>query len=47
MYGHVETLANAVVEDARSVEGMEAVIKRVPELVPEEIARKAGGGKGR
>lgn len=42
MYGHVETLANAVVEGARSVDGMEVVIKRVPELVPEEIARKAG-----
>ena len=42
MYGHVETLAKAVAEGARSVEGAEAVIKRVPELMPEEAARKAG-----
>jgi NAD(P)H dehydrogenase (quinone) len=42
MYGHVETLAKAVAEGARSVEGVEAVIKRVPELMPEEVARKAG-----
>jgi NAD(P)H dehydrogenase (quinone) len=42
MYGHVETLAKAVAEGARSVEGVEAVIKRVPELMPEDKARKAG-----
>jgi NAD(P)H dehydrogenase (quinone) len=42
MYGHVETLAKAVAEGSRSVEGVDAVIKRVPELVPEETARKAG-----
>ena len=42
MYGHVETLAKAVAEGARSVEGVEVTIKRVPELVPEDVARKAG-----
>ncbi|EIC30247.1 MULTISPECIES: NAD(P)H:quinone oxidoreductase [Methylomicrobium] len=42
MYGHVETLAKAVAEGARSVEGVEVAVKRVPELVPEEAARKAG-----
>ncbi|MGR8981438.1 MAG: NAD(P)H:quinone oxidoreductase [Gammaproteobacteria bacterium] len=42
MYGHVETLAKAVVDGAGSVEGVEVVIKRVPELMPEEAARKAG-----
>lgn len=42
MYGHTETLANAVAEGARSVEGVEATIKRVPELMPEEASRKAG-----
>ncbi len=42
MYGHVETLAQAVVEGARSVEGTEVTLKRVSELVPEDIARKAG-----
>ncbi|WP_426957311.1 NAD(P)H:quinone oxidoreductase [Muricoccus radiodurans] len=40
-YGHVETMANAVAEGARSVPGTTADIKRVPELVPEEIARKS------
>jgi NAD(P)H dehydrogenase (quinone) len=42
MYGHIETLAKAVAEGARSVEGIEVAIKRVPELMPEEAARKAG-----
>jgi NAD(P)H dehydrogenase (quinone) len=42
MYGHVETLANAVAEGARGVEGTEVTIKRVPDLVPEDVARKSG-----
>lgn len=42
MYGHVETLANAVAEGARGVEGTDVTIKRVPDLMPEEVARKAG-----
>jgi NAD(P)H dehydrogenase (quinone) len=42
MYGHIETLAEAVTEGARSVEGIEVAIKRVPDLVPEDVARKAG-----
>ncbi|MFA5260311.1 MAG: NAD(P)H:quinone oxidoreductase [Candidatus Omnitrophota bacterium] len=42
MYGHIETMANAVAEGARSVEDTEVTIKRVPDLVPEEVARKAG-----
>jgi NAD(P)H dehydrogenase (quinone) len=41
-YGHIETMAQAIAEGARSVEGAEVVVKRVPELVPEEIARKSG-----
>jgi NAD(P)H dehydrogenase (quinone) len=39
-YGHIETMAQAVAEGAREV-GAQVDIKRVPELVPEEIARKA------
>lgn len=39
-YGHTETMAWAVAEGARSVEGVEASVKRVPETVPEEIARQ-------
>ncbi|MFZ5720802.1 MAG: NAD(P)H:quinone oxidoreductase [Pseudomonadota bacterium] len=41
-YGHVETMANAIAEGARSVEGVEVDIKRVPETVPEDLARKSG-----
>lgn len=40
-YGHVEAMAEAVALGARSVEGAEIDVKRVPELVPEEVARKA------
>ncbi len=40
-YGHIEAMAGAVAEGVREA-GAEAVIKRVPELVPEEIARKSG-----
>ncbi|ATE61662.1 NAD(P)H:quinone oxidoreductase [Thauera sinica] len=40
-YGHIEAMAGAVAEGAREA-GAEAVVKRVPELVPEEIARKSG-----
>lgn len=40
-YGHIEQMANAIAEGARS-EGAEVAVKRVPELVPEEVARNAG-----
>ena len=40
-YGHVETMAMAVAEGARE-EGAEVAVKRVPELMPVEVARKAG-----
>ena len=42
MYGHVEVMANAVAEGAREVDGVEAVIKRVPETIPEDRARAIG-----
>lgn len=42
MYGHTETMAKAVAEGANSVEDTEVVVKRVPDLVPEEVARKSG-----
>lgn len=41
-YGHIETMAEAVAEGARSVSGTEVTVKRVPELVPEDIARQSG-----
>jgi NAD(P)H dehydrogenase (quinone) len=39
-YGHIETMANAVAEGARET-GAQVDVKRVPELVPDEIARKS------
>lgn len=41
-YGHVEKMAGAIADGVRDVKGVEAVIKRVPELMPEDVARKAG-----
>jgi len=35
-------MAEAVADGVRSIEGTEVTVKRVPELVPEEAARKAG-----
>lgn len=42
MYGHVETLAQSIAEGARSVDGVEVTLKRVPETLPREIAEKHG-----
>lgn len=41
-YGHIETMAAAVAEGAASIPGTEVFVKRVPELVPEEIAAASG-----
>ena len=40
-YGHIEQMAYAVAEGARQVEGAVVDVKRVPETVPEEVARSA------
>jgi NAD(P)H dehydrogenase (quinone) len=40
-YGHILKMAEAVAEGARAG-GAEVDIRRVPELVPEEVARKSG-----
>ncbi len=39
-YGHIETMAQAIAEGARAA-GASVDVKRVPETVPEEIARSA------
>jgi NAD(P)H dehydrogenase (quinone) len=39
-YGHIETMAEAVAEGARAA-GATVDVKRVPETVPEEVARKS------
>jgi NAD(P)H dehydrogenase (quinone) len=40
-YGHIEKMAEAVAEGARQA-GAEVDIKRVPELVSEEVAKQSG-----
>src|SRR5260370_26806549 len=42
MYGHIETMADAVAEGARSVPGTEVTIKRVAETIPAEQAAAYG-----
>jgi len=42
MYGHVEAMAQAVAEGARSVDGVKVTLKRVPELMSDDVARAAG-----
>ena len=39
-YGHIETMAGAIAEGARTA-GAEVDIKRVPELVPEAVAKSS------
>ncbi|MGF6711671.1 NAD(P)H dehydrogenase (quinone) [Luteibacter sp. W1I16] len=40
-YGHIETMANAIAEGAREA-GASVDIKRVPELVSDDVAKKSG-----
>jgi len=42
MYGHIETMAYAVAAGAGEVDGVDVTVKRVPELMPREVAEKAG-----
>ncbi|SAK79847.1 TrpR binding protein WrbA [Caballeronia temeraria] len=42
MYGHVETMAQAIAEGARGVAGAEVTLKRVPETIPADQAAKIG-----
>lgn len=43
MYGHIETMAHAVADGANRVDGVEVVVKRVPETMQAEAFAKAGG----
>ncbi|RCV91523.1 NAD(P)H:quinone oxidoreductase [Billgrantia montanilacus] len=43
MYGHIDTMARAVAEGARKIDGVEVDIKRVPETMDAETYAKAGG----
>ncbi|HWP18785.1 MAG TPA: NAD(P)H:quinone oxidoreductase [Burkholderiaceae bacterium] len=43
MYGHIEAMAQEVATGAREVAGAQVDLKRVPETMPEDVFRKAGG----
>lgn len=40
-YGHIETMAHALAEGAREVEGVTVDVKRVPETAPPEVVAAA------
>jgi len=42
-YGHIEAMATAIAEGAREVAGATVDIRRVPETVPEDVFKGAGG----
>lgn len=42
MYGHIEEMAYAEADGARSLPGTRVDVKQVPELMPEDVARQAG-----
>jgi NAD(P)H dehydrogenase (quinone) len=42
MYGHVYRLAEAAAEGVRAVTGVEAVLCRVPETLPQDVLEKMG-----
>ncbi len=42
MYGHVHKMAEAIAEGIKEIEGAEAVLRRVPETLPEEVLEKMG-----
>lgn len=49
MYGHIYRMAEAVAEGVRQVEGCEAILKRVPETLSDEVLGMMGAleaGKG-
>jgi len=42
LYGHIYKMAEAVAEGVREVSGCEAIIKRVPETLPDEVLEMMG-----
>ena len=42
MYGHVYKLAEAAAEGARSIANVEALLRRVPETLSEDVLEKMG-----
>ncbi|MCB2149406.1 MAG: NAD(P)H:quinone oxidoreductase [Deltaproteobacteria bacterium] len=41
-YGHVHKMAEAIAEGVREVDGAEAVLRRVPETLPQSVLEKMG-----
>jgi len=42
MYGHIYMMAQAVAEGVEQVEGVKAILRRVPETLPPEVLEKMG-----
>lgn len=42
LYGHVRAMADAIAEGVNSVNGCKAIIKRVPETLPDEVLEQMG-----
>jgi NAD(P)H dehydrogenase (quinone) len=47
MYGHVYRMAEAIAEGARSVPGVEVVLRQVPETLPDDVIAKMGATEAR
>ena len=47
MYGHIYTMAEAVAEGVRSVDGCSAELLQVPELMPDAVLEKYGAKASR
>ena len=47
MYGHIYTMAEAVAEGVRSVDGCTAELLQVPELMPDEVLEQYGAKAAR
>ena len=43
MYGHIETMAQAIAEGAGEVPGVEVTVKRIPETMTPDAFSAAGG----
>ena len=41
-YGHIHKMAEAVAEGVREIDSAEAILRRVPETLPEEVLEKMG-----
>ena len=47
MYGHIHTMAEAIVAGAREIPDVEVTLYQVPELVPEAVLQKSGAQAAR